>query len=105
MTDQKNILPKDLKILEEFDKETLIEIINRQSALIEELREENNELRERIEELERSAKRPASPFRVEEKKRKKGKKKSGLKKGHKGYYRATVAVRFYLPGIQAGTKP
>lgn len=68
------------KSLEDLDKASLIKIIIDQAKLIE-------QLQDRIEELERSSKRPAAPFRIEEKKRKKEKKKAGARKGHKGHYR------------------
>lgn len=77
MADQRDILSKSL---EDLDKESLIKIIIDQAKLIE-------ELQQRIEELEKSAKRPAAPFRIEEKKRKQQKKKAGARKGHKGHFR------------------
>lgn len=77
------------------DPDRLIEIIVQQARLIEQLREEirrlkkeNDDLKRRLEEVERTAHRQAAPFRVDEKKRKKRRKRPGRAKGHPGAYRA-----------------
>lgn len=78
------ILPR---ILQDLDKQALIEIIIRQGGELQELWKEKEELIKKIEELEKASKRPVAPFRIEDKKRKEDKKKPGAKKGHKGHYR------------------
>lgn len=59
-------------------------------ALIEELRQENRRLRERLEELEQAAARQAAPFRRPEAKKvpAEQRKKPGRKPGHPGAFRA-----------------
>lgn len=78
------ILPQ---VLADMDKESLIEIIIRQGGELQDLRQQREELQKRIEQLERANKRPAAPFRIEDKKRKDKKKKAGARKGHSGHYR------------------
>lgn len=60
-------------------------------ALIEQLRQENRRLRERLEELERAAARQAAPFRRPEAKKipAEQRKKPGRKPGHPGAFRTT----------------
>lgn len=76
------------------DPDQLIEINVRQAQLIDELRQEiarlkadNDDQNRRLAELERAAHRQAAPFRVDEKKRKRTRKKPGRPKGHPGAYR------------------
>lgn len=69
------------------DPDRLIEIVVRQAKLIEQLRRDLDEHRRRLEELERAAHRQAAPFRIDEKKRKKRRKKPGRPQGHPGAYR------------------
>lgn len=78
------ILPQ---VLQELDKDSLIGIIITQSQRIEELTEREKELLRQNAELEKAGKRQAAPFRIEDKKRKQEKRKSGARKGHKGHYR------------------
>lgn len=75
------------QVLQDLDKQSLIDIIIRQGGELQDLWQEKEELEKKIEELERSHKRPAAPFRIEDKKRKENKKKAGAKKGHTGHYR------------------
>lgn len=76
-----------LSKLQEFDKETLIEIILGQAERLKKQRELIDKLSQRIEELEQASRRPAAPFRIAEEKRKKDKKKPGAKQGHQGHFR------------------
>lgn len=84
MDKSREILPQ---VLQDLDKQALIEIIIRQGGELKDLWQQNEELQKKIDELEKGSKRPVAPFRIEDKKRKEDKKKSGAKKGHKGHYR------------------
>ncbi len=77
----------DLSILESLDKSELIELVRKQGKTITELREELKLAFDKIVSLERASKRQAAPFRIEDKKRKKDKKRPGNKPRHKGYFR------------------
>lgn len=84
MPSNETILPQ---VLQELDKDTLIGIIIKQGQRIEELTEREKELLRQLTELEKAGKRQAAPFRIEDEKRKKNKRKAGAKKGHRGHYR------------------
>lgn len=77
MADRTNILPE---VFRDLDKEALIEIIIRQGEQIK-------ELLEKVAELEKASKRQSAPFRIQDEKRKKIKKRAGAKAGHQGHYR------------------
>ncbi len=77
----------DLSVLESLAKSALIELVQKQGKTINELREELNLAIDKIISLERASKRQAAPFRIEDKKKKKDKKRPGNKAGHKGYFR------------------
>jgi len=76
------------------DPDRLIALVLAQAKENEALREEiarlkkeKDELNRRLEEAQRTAHRQAAPFRIDENKRKKTRKKSGRPKGHAGAYR------------------
>lgn len=73
--------------LNRLSRKELIDIILQQAEAIERLQKENEQLRKRIEELERASNRQAAPFRVKEHKKKRQPKPPGRKPGHKGHYR------------------
>jgi hypothetical protein len=83
------ILPE---VLASLDKASLIELLVQQGQLLQALKEENEQLRKRLEELEGENKRQAAPFRLEESKRKTSPKKAGAKVGHQGYYRKVSGI-------------
>jgi transposase len=78
------ILPR---VLADLDKASLIDLIIRQGGQLHELWQENEALKQRIEELERAGQHAVAPFRIREEKRKQDKKQAGAPRGHVGHYR------------------
>lgn len=83
----KILIMKEDNSFSELDKEQLIKIIIQQDELIKQLQEVIGKLEKGMEELGRKSNRQAAPFRINENKRSINPGKSGLKAGHKGYYR------------------